>query len=200
MVLGFNHNIGYKGEVFHVQTEDSGKANPHIITLLYRKGTIIASSKTSYADIIKVDQLETVVESIMKEQHKDMMRRLKSGEFDARIFGQAAQNAGEAPAAAEAPAAQAPAAKPEAAPAAQPAAVQEKGAPHAHHAPHLTRSASAPAASAGQGAAPGHLAASQPPAGARTAATPQQTTPSPSPSKRSLDEVILDYLITGEEK
>ncbi|MCM0080393.1 hypothetical protein L4X63_02210 [Geomonas sp. Red32] len=205
MVLGFNHNIGYKGEVFHVQTEDSGRANPHIITLLYRQGTIIASSKTSYADIIKVDQLETVVESIMKEQHKDMMRRLKSGEFDARIFGQAPQNAGEAPAATEAPAAgqapaQAPAAKPEAASAAQPAAAQDKAAPHAHHAPHLTRSASAPAPSAGQGAAPGQTAASQPPAGARTAATPQQTTPSSSPSKRSLDEVILDYLITGEEK
>src|SRR5512146_582279 len=86
MVVGFNHNIMYRGEVFHVQTEDSGKANPHIITLLYRGGTILASAKTSYADIIKVEQLEQVVESIMKEQHKDMMRRLKAGEFDARAF------------------------------------------------------------------------------------------------------------------
>lgn len=86
MVLGFNHNIGYKGELFHVQTEDSGIANPHIITLLYRGGTILCSKKTSYADIIKADQLEQVVESIMKDQHKEMMRRLKGGEFDARIF------------------------------------------------------------------------------------------------------------------
>src|SRR6185369_5750176 len=86
MVLGFNHNVMYKGELFHVQTEDSGLANPHIITLLYRGGTILCSKKTSYADIIKVDQLEQVVESIMKDQHKDMMRRLKAGEFDARLF------------------------------------------------------------------------------------------------------------------
>jgi ketol-acid reductoisomerase len=90
MVLGFNHNIQYKGEIFHIQTEDSGIATPHIITLLYRGGTIIASKKTSYADIIKADNLEQVVEELMKEQHKEMLRRLKSGEFDEKAFGQAA--------------------------------------------------------------------------------------------------------------
>ena len=58
MVLGFNHNIQYKGEIFHIQTEDSGVETPHIITLLYRGGTIISSKKTSYADIIRMDNLE----------------------------------------------------------------------------------------------------------------------------------------------
>jgi len=29
--------------------------------------------------------LEKVVEDLMKEQHKEMLRRLKSGEFDSRI-------------------------------------------------------------------------------------------------------------------
>ena len=87
MVLGFNHNIQYKGEIFHIQTEDSGVETPHIITLLYRGGTIISSKKTSYADIIKVDNLEKVVEDLMKDQHKEMLRRLKSGEFDKKAFG-----------------------------------------------------------------------------------------------------------------
>lgn len=86
MVLGFNHNLQYKGEVFHVQTEDSGIANPHIITLLYRGGVILCSQKTSYSDIIKMERLEMVVEELMKEQHKNMMRRLKSGEFDDKAF------------------------------------------------------------------------------------------------------------------
>jgi hypothetical protein len=86
MVVGFNHNVRYKGDVFHVQTEDSGINNPHIITLLYRGGTILSSRKTSYADILKIDNLEKVVEDLMKEQHKDMLRRLKAGEFDARAF------------------------------------------------------------------------------------------------------------------
>lgn len=87
MLLGYNHNINYKGSVFHIQTEDSGVKNPHIITLLYREGVILCSKKTSYADILKIDNLEAVVEDLMKEQHKDMLRRLKSGEFDNKAFG-----------------------------------------------------------------------------------------------------------------
>jgi hypothetical protein len=86
MIVGFNHNVIYKGEVFHVQTEDSGTRNPHIITLLYRGGVILSSKKTSYADILKMDNFESVVEELMKSQHKEMMRRLKSGEFDERAF------------------------------------------------------------------------------------------------------------------
>ena len=85
MVVGFNHNVVYKGDVFHIQTEDSGINNPHIITLLYKGGNIISSKKTSYADIVKMDNLEQVVEELMKEQHKDMLRRLKAGEFDDRL-------------------------------------------------------------------------------------------------------------------
>ena len=87
MRVGFNHNVMYKGEVFHIQTEDSGINNPHIITLLYRGGTIISSKKISYADIIKIENLEQVVEELMKEQHKDMLRGLKAGQFDERAFG-----------------------------------------------------------------------------------------------------------------
>jgi hypothetical protein len=86
MVLGFNHNVTYKGEVFHVQTEDSGVKNPHIITLLYRGGVILCSKKTSYADILMMENLDSVVEELMKAQHKELMRRLKSGEFDERAF------------------------------------------------------------------------------------------------------------------
>ncbi|ACH37309.1 hypothetical protein Gbem_0278 [Citrifermentans bemidjiense Bem] len=150
MVVGFNHNIRYKGELFHVQTEDSGIANPHIITLLYRGGTILASAKTSYADIIKTEQLELVVESIMKEQHKEMMRRLKNGEFDARIFPDGAPACAEEPAAKEPP--------------------PEKQSPPAEQAP---KQQSAPAA---------------------------KVIPPAQSANRSLDEVILDYLITGEDK
>ncbi|MDH3453831.1 MAG: hypothetical protein OEL80_01705, partial [Desulfuromonadales bacterium] len=85
MVVGFNHNFRYKGEVYHIQTEDSGVKSPNIVTLLYQGGTILASKKTSYADIARVDNLDQVVEELMKEQHKEMLRSLKAGEFDAVI-------------------------------------------------------------------------------------------------------------------
>jgi hypothetical protein len=81
-VTGFNHNIKHKGKVYHVQTEDSGVANPHIITHLFVGGNILASKKTSYADILKVDNLAEVVRELMEEQHKQMLRNLVGGMYD----------------------------------------------------------------------------------------------------------------------
>ncbi|KIH76299.1 hypothetical protein SAMN05660860_00070 [Geoalkalibacter ferrihydriticus] len=103
MVVGFNHNVRYEGELYHVQTEDGGQKNPFIITLLYRGGTIIASKKTSYADIIKADRLASVVEDLMKEQHKTMLRRLKDGGFDALIAARIPGAACDSPAGADQP-------------------------------------------------------------------------------------------------
>ena len=143
MVVGFNHNVMYKGEVFHIQTEDSGINNPHIITLLYRGGTILASKKTSYADIIKIENLDQVVEELMKEQHKDMLRNLKAGRFDERAFGSR--------------------------PATSEASKTEESTPNA-------------------GPPPG------------PASPPRQAPPEAARSGQSLDEVILDYLVRGEDR
>lgn len=111
MVVGFNHNFTYKGTVYHIQTEDSGVKSPTIVTLLYHGGTILASRKTSYADITKVDNLEQVVEELMKEQHKGMLRSLKNGEFDDVIARYSQGASVDRPAAApETPPASAPAA------------------------------------------------------------------------------------------
>ncbi len=82
MLPGYNHNVNYKGIIFHVQTEDSGVGNPHIITLLYIGGNIVSRKKISYSDIIKHERLEDVVRELMQEQHKAMLRELKNGKFD----------------------------------------------------------------------------------------------------------------------
>jgi hypothetical protein len=82
MNLGFNQNINYGGEVYHVQTEDGGTRNPVITTLLFKGGVIIASKRTDYSDIIKSDQLDTVVKEIMRQQHSEMKDKLLSGGFD----------------------------------------------------------------------------------------------------------------------
>lgn len=81
-VTGFNHNIKHKGKVYHVQTEDSGVNNPHIITHLFVGGNILASKKTSYADILKTENLPQVVRELMEEQHKEMLRNLINGVYD----------------------------------------------------------------------------------------------------------------------
>jgi hypothetical protein len=82
MVVGFNHNIKHKGKMYHIQTEDSGLENPHIITHLFVGGNILASKKTSYADIVGAENLATVVRELMEEQHKEMLRNLINGVYD----------------------------------------------------------------------------------------------------------------------
>lgn len=81
MLTGFNTDFKYKGTVYHVQTEDNGKANPVIVTLLYQGGAILASKKTSYADILKFEKLDSVVKDLMEAQHKQIIRDLISGKF-----------------------------------------------------------------------------------------------------------------------
>ena len=73
MQLGFNENVIHKGNVYHIQTEDGGRKNPVITTLLFKEGVIMSSKRTSYADIIKSDKLD---------QHGIMLKNLKDGVFD----------------------------------------------------------------------------------------------------------------------
>lgn len=81
-VTGFNHNVKHKGKVYHVQTEDSGVSNPHLITHLFVGGNILASKKTSYADLVKAGNLAELVREMMEEQHKEMLRNLINGVYD----------------------------------------------------------------------------------------------------------------------
>ncbi len=79
MLVGYNTNVPYKGRLYHIQTEDSGLKNPVVITLLYYKGTILASKKTSYADLASDPDYKEKVREVMKEQHKSMMKELIRG-------------------------------------------------------------------------------------------------------------------------
>jgi hypothetical protein len=81
-VTGFNHNIKHKGKVYHVQTEDSGVSNPHLITHLFVGGNILATKKTSYADLTRSPNLGELVRELMEEQHKEMLRNLINGVYD----------------------------------------------------------------------------------------------------------------------
>ncbi len=79
MLIGFNTNVPYKGKVYHVQTEDSGLANPYIVTLLYYQGAILCSVKTGYAHIVEQPDFEERLRDLMKRQHREMIRALIKG-------------------------------------------------------------------------------------------------------------------------
>jgi hypothetical protein len=82
MITGCNTNVLYRGKQFHVQTEDSGRANPHIISHVYHGGTIIASEKSEYGDRIDSSELDIKVRAQIELQHKTMLKRLTGGDFD----------------------------------------------------------------------------------------------------------------------
>ncbi len=79
MLIGYNTNVPYKGTIYHVQTEDSGLKSTVIVTLLYLKGTILASKKTNYSYLTASPDYKEKVRELMKEQHKAMLRELIAG-------------------------------------------------------------------------------------------------------------------------
>src|SRR5258706_12272910 len=81
-VGGFNHNVKYGPRVYHVQTEDSGLPHAHYITHLFVGGNIVSSMKTSYADQAGDPELQKLIRGLMEAQHKGMLKRLVSGEFN----------------------------------------------------------------------------------------------------------------------
>jgi len=88
--VGFNNNIKFRDQVFHVQTEDSGLDKPHIITHLFADGgRIIKSHKRTYADAVDRPDVSTFVRALMKGQHLEMALMLREGAFDEIIAGRA---------------------------------------------------------------------------------------------------------------
>ena len=101
MITGANTNVRHRGILFHVQTEDSGRANPHIISHLYHGGTILGSRKTDYREHLEADDLLGIVKELIDEQHSAMVAELKEGGFDAVIAERLGDTAAEAGFAAE---------------------------------------------------------------------------------------------------
>jgi hypothetical protein len=86
--MGFNNNVKYQGQVFHVQTEDSGLDAPHVITHLFADGgRVIKSHKRSYEKEVKRADVANFVRSLMKAQHMEMVLALRESRFDGIIAG-----------------------------------------------------------------------------------------------------------------
>jgi hypothetical protein len=86
--MGFNNNIKFQDTVFHVQTEDSGLDQPHIITHLFADGgRVIKSHKRSYAEAVARPDVAEFVRALMKAQHLEMVLLLREGRFDNVIAG-----------------------------------------------------------------------------------------------------------------
>ena len=80
-ILGYNHNVRYRGLIFHVQTEDSGLMSPHLFTHLFHGGVILSTRKLVY----DAGSAEDAIKGLMQAQHKVVLKDLKGGKFDDKI-------------------------------------------------------------------------------------------------------------------
>jgi hypothetical protein len=184
MITGCNTNVLYRGKQFHVQTEDSGRANPHIISHVYHGGTIIASEKSSYGDRVDAEELDIKVRAKIELQHKTMLKRLTGGELDEvideRLGGAVAAKKPPPPRAIEEPVAESTAS------AAEPSGSVTSGA------------AAEPSGSVTPGATTDHSIDVERPAADTEPIFDETSAPgfgTGVDSEKPLDEVILEYLV-----
>ena len=82
MITGFNTDIEHEGVVYHVQTEDKGLDSPIILSLVYVGGTILASKRSPYEDLIASGFSDEVLAERLKRQHRLICAAINSGRID----------------------------------------------------------------------------------------------------------------------
>jgi len=82
VITGFNTDIEHDGVVYHVQTEDKGVDTPIILSLVYAGGTILASKRAPYEDLIAAGFSDEVLAERLKRQHKLICAAIHSGRIN----------------------------------------------------------------------------------------------------------------------
>jgi len=82
VITGFNTDIEHDGVIYHVQTEDKGLETPIILSLVYTGGTILASKRSPYEDLIAEGFSDEALAERLKRQHKLICAAIHSGRID----------------------------------------------------------------------------------------------------------------------
>ena len=82
MITGFNTDIEHDGVIYHVQTEDKGLDSPIILSLVYAGGTILASKRSPYEDLIAAGFSDELLAERLKRQHRLICAAINAGRID----------------------------------------------------------------------------------------------------------------------
>jgi hypothetical protein len=85
MISGFNTDVVHKGTVYHVQTEDKGRGNPVIESLVYVGGQVVVSKRDEYSGLVADGADDQQIAERMDRQHKVLIAAIKSGRFDEQL-------------------------------------------------------------------------------------------------------------------
>ena len=84
---GYNHDVRYRGEVFHIQSEVCGTREQQVRTQLFWRGAVLATERKPVGEATD----DAVVESLLRAQHKALLHELCNGTFDAWLAQGAAE-------------------------------------------------------------------------------------------------------------
>jgi hypothetical protein len=82
VITGFNTDIEHDGVIYHVQTEDKGLDAPIILSLVYAGGTILASKRSPYEDLIAEGFSDEALAERLKRQHRLICAAIHSGRIN----------------------------------------------------------------------------------------------------------------------
>jgi hypothetical protein len=82
VITGFNTDIEHDGVIYHVQTEDKGLDSPVILSLVYTGGTILASKRSPYEDLIAEGFSDEALAERLKRQHRLICAAIHSGRIN----------------------------------------------------------------------------------------------------------------------
>ena len=82
MITGFNTDVDFQGVTYHVQTEDKGLATPLILSLVYNRGTILASKRSPYEDLLEKEFDEKILAERLQKQHKTICAAIRAGRLE----------------------------------------------------------------------------------------------------------------------
>jgi hypothetical protein len=82
VITGFNTDINYEGVTYHVQTEDKGVKTPLILSLVYQGGTILASKRSPYEDLLIEKFDEKILEERLNRQHNLICAAIRAGRVE----------------------------------------------------------------------------------------------------------------------
>ena len=80
MIPGLNTNVSHAGVEYHVQTEDLGRQNPYVLTLVFRAGAIIVREKVNYREALGEGAPEDQIMRFMNQQHQRIIQDIQAGQ------------------------------------------------------------------------------------------------------------------------
>jgi hypothetical protein len=82
VITGYNTDIEFDGVTYHVQTEDKGLQRPIILSLVYDRGTILASKRLPYDDLLEGELDEDALAARLQRQHKLICAAIQAGRIE----------------------------------------------------------------------------------------------------------------------